>query len=215
MKFKYLIILLAIVSLSILYTLSLFSQPIAVSLSAVPTYNGKQVIVSGVVTEYRTTTYGSQIITITNNQEDNCSPLLLYIEGTLFIEYGDSVQATGTVQEYNNQWELVVNNPRSVTIVKKWQNVSFPLWQLAQYPQRYVNTNVNVNGIVEKTYKTYFYLTDSDGRYSLVVYDAPPSTNLSKGDTVMVGARFFYEQESLRYVLRITEPTHFVHRQEE
>ncbi|MBE3139139.1 MAG: hypothetical protein IMZ53_00985, partial [Thermoplasmata archaeon] len=64
MKFKYLIILIAIASLVVLYFLSLVSHPVLISLSALPTHNGQQVIVQGVVTEYRTTTYGSQIITL-------------------------------------------------------------------------------------------------------------------------------------------------------
>ncbi|RQW79491.1 MAG: hypothetical protein EHM79_20635 [Geobacter sp.] len=215
MKFKYLIIIIAIVSLVLLYALSFFSQPTVISLATVSSYNGKQVVVTGVVTDYRTTTFGSQIITIIDNQDNGSSPLILYIEGSLFVEYGDLVQATGTVQEYNSEWEIAVNNPRSVTIVQKWRNISFPLWQLAQYPQRYENTNVNVQGIVEKTYKTYFFLTDPDGKYSVVVYDSTSTTNFSKGDTVAVGARFVYEQENLRYVLKISEPTHFVHKQEE
>ena len=216
MKFKYLLILLSVGSLALLYVLSLFSQPAAISLSTLSSFDGKQVSTSGVVTDYRTTNVGSQIITITDPTKNATSAITVYIEGAVPVEYGDIIQVTGTVQQYNNQWELAVNNPRFITITQKWMNISCPLWQLAQYPERYVNTNVNVIGIVEKTYHSYFILKDADGKYSLIVYYSPPtSMNLSIDDHVSVGARVLYEPENLRYVLRFSEPSHYVRLQEE
>lgn len=106
MKFKYLIILIAIGSLLGLYILSLFSQPVLVPLSKLQAYTGQQVIVQGIITDYRTTTYGSQLITIRDAQ-NSTSSAVLYIEGELLVEYGDTIQATGDVQHYKNQWEVV------------------------------------------------------------------------------------------------------------
>ena len=117
MKFKYLIVLIAIASLVALYFLSLVSQPVLISLSALPTYNGQQVIVQGVVIEYRTTTYDSQIITI-RDVENSTNSVTIFIEGEISVEYGDTVQAIGEVQQYKEQWEVSVNNPHSVTILK-------------------------------------------------------------------------------------------------
>jgi DNA/RNA endonuclease YhcR with UshA esterase domain len=108
------------VSLVTLYFLSLVSQPVLISLSNLSTYNGQQVIVQGIVTEYRTTTYGSQIITI-NNKENKTNSVVLYIEGTVPVEYGDAVQATGQIQQYKEEWEVVVNNPQFILILQKWR----------------------------------------------------------------------------------------------
>lgn len=208
MKFKYLIILIAIASLVALYFLSLVSHPVLISLSALPTYNGQQVIVQGVVTEYRTTTYGSQIITI-RDMENSTNSVALYIEGEVSVEYGDTVQAIGEVQQYKEQWEISVNNPQFVTILQKWNNQSFPLWQLAENPGKYLGTNVNVTGIVTQKYESSFSLTDSERKYSIdVSYDSSCPHQFSKDDSVAVAGRFLYETKTFQYVLKATESTH-------
>jgi DNA/RNA endonuclease YhcR with UshA esterase domain len=213
MKFKYLIILIAIASLVALYFLSLVSQPVLISLSALPTYNGQQVIVQGVVTEYRTTTYGSQIIII-RDKENSANSVTLYIESEVSVEYGDTVQAIGEVQQYKEQWEVSVNNPQFVTILQKWNNQSFPLWQLAENPDKYLGTNVNVTGIVTQKHEASFSLTDSEGRYSIdVFYDSSRPHQFSKDDSVAVAGRFLYETKTFQYVLKATESNHGIWKQ--
>ena len=208
MKFKYLIILIAIASLVALYFLSLVSQPDLISLSALPTYNGQQVIVQGVVTEYRITTYGSQIITI-RDIENSTNSVMLYIEGEVSVEYGDTIQAIGEVQQYQEQWEVSVNNPQFVTILQKWNNQKFPLWQLAENPGKYLGTNVNVTGIVTQKHESSFSLTDAEGKYSIdVSYDSSCPYQFSKDDSVAVAGRFIYETKTFQYVLKATESTH-------
>jgi cytochrome c-type biogenesis protein CcmE len=208
MKFKYLIILIAVASLVVLYCLSLVSHPVLISISKLSTYNGQQVIVQGVVTEYRTTTYGSQIITI-NDRENTTNSVMLYIEGAVPIEYGDVVQATGQIQQYKEEWEVVVNNPRLIFILQKWNNLSFPLWQLTQHPEQYLDTNVNVTGVVTKTYDSSFVLSSMDGKYSIdVSYLLSCPHQFSKGDTVAVGARFVYNEATFQFSLRATDGTH-------
>ena len=208
MKFKYSIIVLSVVSLVGLYGISLLSQPSRISLSAVPVYDGQTVIVHGVVTEYRTTTYGSQLITIRDTQ-NNTEPVTLYVEGALFVEYGDLVEAIGTVQQYKEQWEVVVNNPRFITVLQKWSNMSFPLWQLAQHPERYQDTNLNVTGIASEPHDSSMFLSDLDGTYSVtVLYDSSCPHQFSKGDTVMVKARFLYDEKKLQFILKATEESH-------
>ncbi len=208
MKFKYLIILIAVGSLIALYVLSLISQPILVPLSTLQTYNGQQVIVQGVVTDYRTTTYGTQLITIRERQNSTNS-VILYIEGELLVEYGDMIQATGEVQQYKNQWEIVVNNPQTLVILQKWHSLSFPLWQLALHPENYLDTTVNVTGIATQTSGSTFTLTSTDGKYSIdVMYQSSCPHQFSKGDTVAVGARFLYDPTTCRFFLKATEETH-------
>jgi hypothetical protein len=208
MKFKYLIILIAVGSLIALYVLSLISQPVLVPLSTLQTYNGQQVIVQGVVTDYRTTTYGTQLITI-REMQNSTNSVILYIEGELLVEYGDMIQATGEVQQYKNQWEIVVNNPQTLVILQKWHSLSFPLWQLALHPDNYLDTTVNVTGMATQTSGSSFTLTSTDGKYSIdVTYQTSCPHQFSKGDTVAVGARFLYDPTTCRFFLKATEETH-------
>jgi hypothetical protein len=208
-KFKYVVILLSLGSLFLLYGLSTLSQPSRILISQVPEYEGRQVIVAGIVTEYRTTSYGSQIITLQDIETLNSSTCTLYIEGEISVEYGDRVQATGIVQQYKGDWEIVVNNPRFVTILQKWRNISFPLWQLAMNPTKYAGTNVNVTGVIEKISASSCSLRDQEGRYTISVDSGTShSPSLLVGDTVSVRARFLYDAETFQYVLRVTESTH-------
>jgi uncharacterized protein YdeI (BOF family) len=208
MKFKYLIILIAIASLVALYLLSLVSQPVLVSLSDLSTYNGQQVIVQGSVTDYRTTTFGSQIITI-RDPKNSTNSVALYIEGEIMVEYGDTIQAIGEIQQYKEQWEISVNNPQFVTILQKWNNQSFPLWQLAENPEKYLSTNVNITGIVTQKHESSFILTDPAGKYTIdVSYDPSCPHQFSKEDSVTVAARFYYEPKTLQYILKATESNH-------
>lgn len=81
-----------------------------IELHEIPEYEGKQVIVEGIVTEHRITTYGGQIIEIKNLDSENISKTIVFVEGETSVEYGDRIQATGTVQKYKDEWEIVVNN---------------------------------------------------------------------------------------------------------
>lgn len=204
MKFKYLIIVLSVSGTLLLYLLTMISQPTTISLSTLSHYEGKQVRTQGIVTAYRTTSFGSQLITIRDTADENNATSTVYLEGALSVEYGDTIQVTGTVQRYNGEWELAVDNPKYLTITQKWNNISFPLWQLAEHPTRYLNTNVNVTGIIETISGSTFILTDIDGKYSLLVYPESSHPTLTKGDTITVEAQFQYDANNVRYILRST-----------
>ncbi|HIG99943.1 MAG TPA: hypothetical protein HA258_05120 [Thermoplasmata archaeon] len=214
MKFKYLIILITIGSLLALYLLTFLSQPIFVRLSSIQTFTGQQVIVQGVVTEYRTTTYGTQLITIREVQNSTNS-VIVYLEGEVAIEYGDTVQVTGEVQQYKNQWEIVVNDPQTIIILQKWHALSFPLWQLALHPENYCDTTVNVTGIISQIGLSSCILASTDGEYSIdVLYQSSCPHDISKGDTVTVGARFLYDPSTCRFCLKATEANHGIWKRE-
>lgn len=216
MKFKYLVIVTSLIGVSLLYVVSSLSQPTVISLSLVPINEGKQVRVTGVVTMYQTTTYGSQLITIRDANDSNPSTIILYIEGEIIVEYGDLVEATGTVQQYNDAWEITISNPRFVIVRQHWQNCSFPVWQLAKNPARYVDTNVNVTGIIGVLTNTGFSLHDADGTY-VVFVSCPHATESSflQGDLATIRARFLYNQETLCYFLQVTDPAQDIVVQEE
>jgi hypothetical protein len=214
MKFKYLVIYITVGSLLGLYLLTLLSQPIQVNLSSLQTYNGQQVIVQGMVTEYRTTSYGTQLITIRDTQ-NNTTSATIYLEGNITVEYGDLIQATGEVQQYKNQWELMVNSPQCIIILQKWPTRSFPIWQLALNPEHYLDTNINVTGIISQTGLSSYILTSADGEYSIdVLYQSKCPHGASKGDLVSVAARFLYDPTICRYLLKATENNHGIWRTE-
>jgi len=206
MKFKYLVVVLSLISLVVLYLISDLSQPTIVPFSKIPANEGKQVVIQGIVAGYQTTTTGSMLVTLRNYDTANTTTITLYVEGQLALEYGDLVQVTGTVQQYNNQWELAVTNPQSVTVLERWGNRSFPLWQLAQNPTRYVDTNVNITGVVGTVSSSSFTLLDPAGFSSVPVSFTHSSTVLfSKGDQVSVKAQFLYDEATLSYRLKAAD----------
>ena len=55
-------------------------------------------------------------------------------------------------------------------ILDKWNNGSFPLWQLAQKPSKYLGLNVNVSGFVDAVFDNYFHLKDVENNNTLMVF---------------------------------------------
>lgn len=205
LQIKYFSLLFSIIGIILLYFLSTLSQPTMIKLSEIPEYEGKQVIVEGTITEHYTTSYGSQIITI----EDDNITTTVFVEEIISIEYGDIIQVTGVVQRYKGDWEIVVDNERFVNIVKKWQNITMPLWQLAENPTKYDGLNVNVTGYIDMVYDDYFYLIDSDDEYSIIVYYTfQQYSDLYPGQKVNVAARFTFDVGDFRYKLEVSEETH-------
>lgn len=205
MQLKYFSLIFSIAGIALLYFLSTLSQPVMIELYEIPEYEGKQVIVEGIVTEHHTTSYGSQIITI---ESDNAT-VIVFAEVETSVEYGDIIQATGKVQKYKGDWEIVVSNERFVKIVQKWSNITFPLWQLAENPAKYDGLNVNVTGLVDMVYDTYFYLIDSEEEHSVIVfYNPSEQVIVYPGQKVNVAARFSFDVEDLRYKLIISEDIH-------
>lgn len=209
MELKYFVVILSVVCIAILYFLSTLSQPITIELHEVPDYEGKQVIVEGTVTEHHVTTYGGHIINIKDMDNQSNFEIIVFVEEKTTVEYGDRIQATGKVQKYNDEWEIVVNDARFVKILQKWSNITFPLWQLAENPRKYVGININVTGIVDRDYDTYFYLVDSEEQHSIVVYyDSSIFHNFTQGDSVCVRGQFIYDEETLRFTITVKDENH-------
>lgn len=209
MKLKYFSVIISIIGIAFLYFLSTLSQPVLIELSEIPEYENKRVIVEGIVKEHHVTSYASHIITI----EDSNASTIVFVEEETEIEYGDEIQAIGTVQKYKGEWEIVVSSERFIKILEKWQNITFPLWQLAQNPTKYEGLNVNVTGYIDAVYVNYFYLTDTDGEYSIIVFYTP-SENITifPGQKVNIAAQFIFDKEDFRYKLVISEKLHGISR---
>ena len=208
-QLKYFVVILSVVCIALLYFLSTLSQPIIIELNEVPDYEGKQVIVEGTVTEHYITTFGGHIINIKDMDNQSNFEVIVFVEEETMVEYGDKIKATGKVQKYNDEWEIVVNDARFVEILQKWSNITFPLWQLAENPSKYVGININVTGVVERDYDSYFYLIDSEEQHSIVVsYDSSKFHNFTQGDNVYVRGQFVYDEETLRFKINVKEESH-------
>ncbi len=208
MKFKYLVVVLSLISMMVLYLIAGLSQPTIVSFSELSASEGKRVVVQGIVAGYQSTTAGSTFVTLRNNDAESTMTITLYVEGQPSLEYGDVVQVTGTVQQYNNQWELAVADPQSISVLERWGNRSLPLGLLAKDPERYVDTNVNVTGIVGSITSTSFELQDvTDGCTVSVTCKRSSNASFVKNDFVAVKARFFYDEATLSYQLKVADPS--------
>lgn len=203
MQLKYLSIIFSVAGIAFLYFLSTLSQPIIIDLNEISKYEGRQVIVEGIVTEAYTTKYESQIITIENNNFST----KIFVEGEIEISYGDKIQATGEVQAYKGEWEVVVNNKRFVRILQKWQNITIPLKQLAQTPDKYDGLNINVTGHADTIYETYFYLIDNEEKYSIVVTYNPLKHDITTNQKLYVAGRFVFDSSNFRYNLEVGDET--------
>jgi len=209
MQLKHFVVILSVVCIVLLYFLSTLSQPIIIALHEVPDYEGKQVIVEGTVTEHHITTFGGHIINIKDMDNQSNFEVIIFVEEKTTVEYGDKIKATGKVQKYNDEWEIVVNDARLVEILQKWSNITFPLWQLAENPSKYAGININVTGMVDRDYDSYFYLIDSEERHSIVVYyDSSRFHNFTQGDRVFVRGQFVYDEETLRFTINVEGEKH-------
>ena len=212
MNIKYVLVLISLLGIFLLYVLSLFSQPPTIALQDLQHNEGKKVVVDGIVLSYHLTSYGSQLIEIRDiNATDSGYKATVFSQAESPVEYGDHISVIGTVQKYNGEWEVVTDNERSIFIIQKWQNISTPLWQLAQNPERYAGTHVCVTGVADQLSDDSFYLNDPEGKYSLLaLFNHSLTSSFSVGDTISVQATFAYDEKNLRYVLQTQdEPTPF------
>lgn len=205
LKLKHLSIIFAIAGISILYLISILVQPAVIELENIGNFENKNVIVEGVVTNYYLTQYGNQIITI----KDNTSSAIIFLETSKDIEYGDKIRATGKVQKFGNDWEIVVNNNRFVKVIQKWANISTPIWQLAQNPEKYVGLNINITGSVDSIFDDYLYIADKNSTHQLIIfYNSYNYNDLWPGQEITIAGKFDFDANNLRYGLYLLDHNH-------
>lgn len=205
MNIKYLTLLIALVGVTALYVLSLYAQPPTIHLSELPDYEGKIVTTYGTITKYDQTESGNQIITI----RDNTTTATIFASAPASIQSGDTIQVTGSVEQYQNSWEIIIDDIKSLHIIEKWNESTTPLWEIAQNPTRYIDCNLNVTGYIDAIYDTYFYFTDNNTEHTILVL-LPQSKNITlyTGEPVILNAQFIYDDTQTRYLFTISEPFH-------
>ena len=205
MKLKHLSIILSLAGIAVLYFISTLTEPAFININEISKYEGKQVTIEGIVVEHYLTKYNSQMITI----GDDNNTVKVFSEEQTKVEYGDKIRVTGEVQKFEKTWEIIVNDKQDIIIIQKWRNISIPIWQLAQNPERYEGLNVNVTGYIDSIYDNYFYLSDAEGEHAIFV-----DHSLSEEDKSHLGRRvnifglFEYDKEDLRYILILYDINH-------
>jgi len=197
-KFYFLI---AIIGIIFLYLLSFLSHPSKVNLKDLWKYNGKEVIVEGIVKNK----IGDLIEISDGNARGK-----IYFEDNEEIEYGDLIEATGKVGEYG---ESLVIYARDIIILKKWNSTCISLSYLAENFENYIGMNVNVTGYIYSKYFGYFYIIDEFGEYKIKVY-CNETIPFEKYDRVCVKALFNYNPKNFNFYLSICKPFHEVKKYE-
>ncbi len=206
LEIKHLAIVLSVLGISTLYIISTLSEPTNISLEDIENFEGKIVTTKGFVTDTYETTYGSQIITIRNNNYS----AKVFLEGKKSISYGDKIQVTGEVQKYNEEWEIIVENPKFIKIYRSWQNNYIPLEQIGKNPKNYENINIKTSGIVEIDLNDYFYLIDVEDEYKIPVYHDKEYITLHPNQKVEILGKFKFDEKELRYKISIENEEHCI-----
>ncbi len=194
---KYLTLFISVIGVILLYTLSLFQQPIILSsVQSIGDYEGKEVTLEGIILEYQTTKYDNQLITL----QCNSTQLTVFSEKPISIHIGDLLQATGKIEKYKDSWELILSNPKATRIIEKWQNRTIQIKDLASHPEDYLQVPINISGYVDLKYEDLIYLRDYSNNYTIPLI---PSNNSipSTGTSIYVHAMLTYDPANLRYIL--------------
>ncbi len=193
----------AVIFILCLYFLGMFSHPTEISISDVEKYEGKMVVVQGMVVA-KECSEKSEVLTI----KDGNYSTKVFIYGSTGAFYGDRVEVSGKVERYDGQIEISADY---VKISEKWDGEGMPLWDLSENFMEYAGTNVNVTGYINGIHGDYFYLTDFDRKYKIkVFYPEKTSLNVENYEHVYVKAMFKYDPEKLCMYMEIKEEEHGV-----
>lgn len=216
-KMRHWVIIISVIGIIILYFVSIQSKPKEISINEIKNYEGRYVIIEGIIIDEYTTNTKSKIYTIF---EDNSTALILVEKSSKNIEIGDKIRVEGKVQKYQDLYEIVVLSDKSIEFLEHWDDRNITIQQLANSPQDYLNTNVNVSGyaiyVEFDGYNTTFYLTDNltNGNNSLKVVCKSINATVPKirdCDLVFVKGKFVFDDFSIRYFLEVKEKEHGVY----
>ncbi|MDI6707508.1 MAG: hypothetical protein QME47_00205 [Candidatus Thermoplasmatota archaeon] len=205
---KRLVIIFATVGIALLALLAIASKPISVELNALRSYDGKEVIAQGVVTEKYATKSGNTVLRL---QYDNTT-VPVFVKGLLNVDAGDEIRVAGKVQSYNGEYEIVVFDSSKVDTINKWSDSSISVAQLKYEPEKYKGTNINVTGYAHSISSTSFTLVDniSTCRCFIKVIIRKTLALPTEKQLVYVKALLVYDENSFGYFLKLDSTAHGV-----
>ena len=106
---KYSSLIFSLIGLTALFYISTTLQPTYITLDDISNYEGREIIVRGIVVSYNPTDYG-EIISI----RDNNTTIPVFLKGEISLHPGDSIEVMGSVEKYNDKWEINVDNPKYI-----------------------------------------------------------------------------------------------------
>jgi hypothetical protein len=203
--FKYTILALSLLSLTLLYLLTSITTPPTITLDQTPTYDGQRVTIQATIQTIQNTKNNAQILTLT--QPNTTTTLTIYLTTPQPLQYGDTIQTTGTITRYQNTYELQIDTTTPITILHHHTGPQTPLWQLAQNPTHYQDTTITTTGTVDKTTQTTFTLKDTTTPTTITVTGA--TTQPPKNSHITIHARLLYDTTTFHYTLQLINTTSY------
>lgn len=195
--------------------MSLASKPVFVEdYSELGKYEGKIVVVQGIIIDYDETSRGESILTVLE-PDDLESTLKIFIEScSTNFSIGDKIQAKGSVLKLNdNLFEIIVLNDKDVEKIGHWHHPKLTIPELAhrlEYsPVEFCHLPVEISGYLKYEPRvpiTYFRLSEdpNNGIYNVKI-DIPSSNGLNKelhkGDLVSLNVTVEYNENNFEYKL--------------
>lgn len=194
-KIEKVVIIGSLVGLVALFIIASLTEPVVISPANISSYEGRDVMIRGTVTDLYMTKYGGGILEVTAGK----SRAKVFIEDfSKQVNYGDTIKVTGKVRKYKGDYEVVTLNDRSIQVVSHENKSSMFLQSLADDPMSYEGKNIRVMGYVDRVYEKSFYLRDGD--YSLkVISDVKPN----ESEKIIADGLLVYDEDDMRYVLRL------------
>lgn len=214
-KVEHFAIIFLIFGIIVLYFLSLASKPAYVEdYSDLDKYEGKAVILKGIVLDYDTTTYGETILTVLEPKDLESTLKIVIESGSGNFSIGDIIRAKGTVLRISEDMlELVVINRKDIETVGRWHHHRLSIPELAHrlehHPQEFLHLPVELTGYLKYEPRqpiTNLRMTEhpNEGFYSVKVEIPKSEQNigeLHKGDLVSINVSIIYNENNFEYKL--------------
>ena len=133
------------------------------------------------------------------------------MESPIDVQQGDKINATGRIQQYEDEWEIIIEEQELVTIEQSWENKTLTLQEIAENPINFINQNLNVTAYVDIIYDEYFQLIDETYQYQCIV-EKPYIKNLTlyTGQPINLNAYLTYDNTQMRYLFEFKNENHTI-----
>jgi DNA/RNA endonuclease YhcR with UshA esterase domain len=213
-----------------LYFYSCSVQPILIQIGDVDVGDvGSVVKTRGHIMELYQTSTGDVMIEMADL--DDGASITVYVPESVFSEFGEKeafvsgaeIEATGEVQEYQGEMELIVNSATDLVIVQYPNETDLTIEMLAENPEFFLNRDVTVPGQIQSILgvrmwrhdrlvdATVFQLRYS-GKYTnytidCILFGTDVSEDFHQGQLVRFTGTFEYYEKEAKYRITSDEMT--------
>lgn len=172
----------AIAGVLFLYLYSALIAPPSISISDVWKYDGKEVIVKGVVKKC----YGNVV-----EIADGNASVAVYTKQQ--YDYGDYIKVRGIVECGND----AIIYPDKIVILKKWNKNVVGVSYIAESPEKFAGIKFVLRGMVYSISSSYITITDENGFYRARLYCK--NNSYSVGESVMIPCTLHYSSRTMNF----------------